>query len=297
MPTASSHRHEHRSEDFHESRTEYPPGDRRHDRMSFPYRFLAGALITGSVALGAAAPVEAQETLSVVFRPAGAMVEDAEAGKGLDVEIIDRFLAWHRAKKGDAIRVSRSTVTSVPELLEAVRAGEADLGLGGITITAERDRVVDFSEPYLPVRMVLIAPEGSVSGGVEGLAGKTIGAITGSTNAAEAARVAARVEGVSVDTSFPTNAELFDALRGEGLQGAVVDVTHFWSLGKPEGLEIVESLGDPQGLGAVFPQGSPWKATFDEFLEDFSGTSGYFRLVRKYFGADAEQMVRVARGG
>ena len=246
---------------------------------------------------GSLSPAGAQESLRVVFRPAGALVEDPEAGKGLDVEILDRFAAWHRAKKGGEIRIARSTVTSVPELLAAVQDGDADLGLGGITITAERDRVVDFSEPYLPVRMVLIAPAGAISGGVDGLAGKRIGAITGSTNAAEAERLARRVGGVTVDTSYPTNEDLFAALRNGSLQGAVVDVTHFWSLGKEAGFEIVESLGDPQGLGAVFPQGSEWKSVFDAFLDEFSRTNAYFHLVRKYFGADAEQMVRVAKGG
>ena len=248
--------------------------------------------------LSSGVPAVAADEIRVVFRPAGALVEDADATRGFDVELLDRFAAWHRARKGAEVSVSRRTVTSVPELLEAVRGGRADLGLGGITITRERDEVVDFSEPYLPVRMVLIAREGTLPRGLQSLNGKTVGAITGSTNAAEAARLAERVAGLSVETSFPTNEDLFDALvSGGDLDAAVVDVTHFWSLGKEAGLTLVESLGDPQGLGVVFPEGSDWKVIFDEFLGDFGRTNAYFHLVRKYFGEDAEQMVRVAKGG
>ena len=37
---------------------------------------------------------------------------------------------------------------SVPELLSAVETGECDIGFSGITITAEREKRVDFSQPF-----------------------------------------------------------------------------------------------------------------------------------------------------
>ena len=38
--------------------------------------------------------------------------------------------------------------TSVPDLLEAVESGVCDMGFAGITITAEREKRVDFSQPF-----------------------------------------------------------------------------------------------------------------------------------------------------
>ncbi len=37
---------------------------------------------------------------------------------------------------------------SIPEVLEAVESGEVDIGFSGITITADRERRVDFSQPF-----------------------------------------------------------------------------------------------------------------------------------------------------
>ncbi len=39
-------------------------------------------------------------------------------------------------------------VDSVPALLEAVSSGACEIGFAGITITAEREKRVDFSQPY-----------------------------------------------------------------------------------------------------------------------------------------------------
>ena len=41
---------------------------------------------------------------------------------------------------------------------------------------------------------------------------------------------------------------------------------------------------------------APPKAQLDEFLEAFTHSSEYFQLVRRYFGQDAEKMVRLSRG-
>ena len=38
--------------------------------------------------------------------------------------------------------------TSVPDLLGAVESGVCDIGFAGITITAEREKRVDFSQPF-----------------------------------------------------------------------------------------------------------------------------------------------------
>ena len=37
---------------------------------------------------------------------------------------------------------------SVPDLLEAVESGDCDMGFAGITITPEREKRVDFSQPF-----------------------------------------------------------------------------------------------------------------------------------------------------
>ena len=59
----------------------------------------------------------------------------------------------------------------------------------------------------------------------------------------------------------------------------------------------VDSVGQPQTMAFVLRKSSPWKAQLDQFLDGFTHSSEYFQLIRRYFGQDAEQMVRLSRGG
>jgi ABC-type amino acid transport substrate-binding protein len=146
---------------------------------------------------------------------------------------------------------------------------------------------------------VLVAPPGvlSATGWRQQLKGLRLGATVGSTNAAEAERVGAAA-GAKVDTTFTTNEAVFDALDHRGrLDAAVVDLPQYWTTGKAHGLVMVDSLGTPQEMAIVVRRGSPWKPPLDQFLEGFTHSSDYFQLIRRYFGGDAEQMVRMSRGG
>ena len=265
---------------------------------------LALALVlTSTVALqtvraqGSAAPL----TLEVVARVSGRFAAPAGSpDPGFDAEALRRFAAWHRVKQGREVKLTYRYVETVPEVLTAVQGG-AEVGLGGVTATPERDRVVDFSAALLPVRSVLVAPAGVLAPARwrQQLAGMRLGAPQGSTNAREVERVAAQVSGVRVDVSLATNEDVFAALAASPrrLDAAIVDLPQYWTLGKARGVVVVDNVGPPQNIAFVLPQGSPLKKTLDAFLEEFTHSSEYFQLVRKYFGNDAEQMVRISRGG
>ena len=122
------------------------------------------ALALVLVSLAGSEPALAQApqplALEVVARTSGRFAAPAgSADPGFDAEVLRRFAAWHRVKQGRPVELAYRYVATVPEVLQAMEAG-TDVGLGGITATPERDRVVDFSEEVLPVRSVLVAPAG-----------------------------------------------------------------------------------------------------------------------------------------
>ena len=253
----------------------------------------------GSAQAGAAAagPLE----IRVTARISGKFVSPAGTEPpGFDVDLARRFAAWHRVRTGQEAKLTFSYSSTVGPVLEAVQKRTSDLGLGGITATAERAKLVDFSTATLPVRSVLVAPPGildakrwrdQLKGGLR------LGATVGSTNAAEVDRLAAALGGVKVNTSFASNEAVFDALGGtRQLDAALVDLPQYWTTGKQKGLVLVDSVGQPQNMAIVLRKGSPLKAEVDQFLESFTHSSDYFQLIRRYFGGDAEQMVRLSRG-
>jgi len=93
----------------------------------------------------------------------GAVAQDAAEGKVLRVAVkpiapfvfkhesglsgfsIDLWTALAQSLKAETTWVE---VTTVGEQLEAVKSGKADAAIAAITITRERDNVVDFTQPY-----------------------------------------------------------------------------------------------------------------------------------------------------
>jgi ABC-type amino acid transport substrate-binding protein len=180
-----------------------------------------------------------------------------------------------------------------------VATRNCDLAIGSVTATAERDKKVDFSDPYLPVRLVLIAPAGRLAEGnyKDSLAGKSVGAITGSTSAARVEKLGTEVSNLSGKTHYSSNEELFEALFKEppDVDAAVTDITHYWNLKEKEDVVLVSSMSEPQGLAVVLPEGSPLKDRVNEFLDSFLHSASYYTLVRQYFGKEASEMIRATR--
>jgi ABC-type amino acid transport substrate-binding protein len=239
--------------------------------------------------------------IHVIARVSGKFVSPAGTEPpGFDVDLLRRFNASQKLHGGREARLVFAYGPTVPAVLDAIQKGTAAIGIGGVTVTAERAKVVDFTTATLPVRSVLISPPGVLDPKrwrVQ-LKGMRLGATVGSTNAAEVDRLATEVGGVKVNNSFPSNEAVFEALSGKrSLDAAVVDLPQYWTTGKQKGLVLIDNVGQPQSMAFVLRKGSPLKAQLDQFLESFTHSTDYFQLIRRYFGQDAEQMVRLSRGG
>ncbi|MBJ7258174.1 MAG: transporter substrate-binding domain-containing protein [Chthoniobacterales bacterium] len=55
---------------------------------------------------------------------------------------------WKKAAAEAGYAFEMRVVSTVPELLDAVQNGSADVGVGAISITPERERLMDFSHPF-----------------------------------------------------------------------------------------------------------------------------------------------------
>lgn len=80
-----------------------------------------------------------------------------ENGKALGFSID----LWDRLAKEGGFTYEIHWVKTVPELIEALKNKEADLAIAAISITAEREKVVDFSQPFYESGLsILVATEG-----------------------------------------------------------------------------------------------------------------------------------------
>lgn len=88
----------------------------------------------------------------------------AAEAEGLDTEVVD--IGWE-------------TITSG----EALNTGQCDVGAGAMTITPEREAVMDFTDPYFTATQALMTKTGSGITSLDDLAGKKVAVQDGTTGA------------------------------------------------------------------------------------------------------------------
>jgi len=175
----------------------------------------------------------------------------------------------------DAVREICKRLNCVPEfkqaawdgIFPAMEAGEYDMLADGVTITEERDKIVDFSIPYVIIGQVLLvrADETASVDEIKADSSKLIGTQIGTTN-----EIVAK-ENFPVDRikSFEDFGAAILALIASDVDGVVIDnVSALGFMGENEGkMKIGGQLTSDEQLGFVFPPGSELKAAVDAALQ------------------------------
>jgi polar amino acid transport system substrate-binding protein len=152
-------------------------------------------------------------------------------------------------------------------IFPAMEAGEYDMLADGVTITEEREKIVDFSIPYVIVGQVLLV-RAEETASVEDMKADTealVGTQIGTTNE------------IVAKEHFPTDrvksfedfgAAVLALLSGD-VDGVVIDnVSAAGFIGENEGkLKITGTLTSDEQLGFVFPPGSELRAAVDAALQ------------------------------
>ena len=178
-------------------------------------------------------------------------------------------------------------VTAWDTMISAVREGQFDVGMDGITITDERKQQVDFSDPYLLSQqfMLVRAGEDRFSTAVEFSADPEllIGSQAGTTNFYTAV-----YEVLDGDESnpriklFETFGAAVQALLNNDVDMVLIDAasTRGYIGANPDQLM---TIGEPLGVeefGFIFPPGSDLVAPFNAALASMrdDGTLGHYNL-------------------
>jgi len=191
----------------------------------------------------------------------------------------------------DSVREICKRLNCTPEFVQAawdgifpaMQAGEFDVLADGVTITAERDEIVDFSIPYVTVGQVLLvrADETLDVEGMQADTGKVVGTQLGTTNEIVAKEYfpADRVRSFE---DFP--ASVLALLSGD-IDGIVIDIISAQGfMGENEGkMKIAGTLTSDEQLGFVFPPGSELKAAFDTALTAMQ-QDGSLAAINKKWG-------------
>ena len=104
-------------------------------------------------------------------------------------------------------------------LIPAINAGNIDLAIAGMSITPDRQKAVDMSDPYyVSGLVVVVGKDNAAVKSVNDLNNKGIAVQIGTTGAERAAKV----PGAKVK-NFNTNAEVFLELKNKGVEAVIID--------------------------------------------------------------------------
>lgn len=164
----------------------------------------------------------------------------------------------------------------------ALAANTCDIGASAMTITEAREKNLDFSKPYYDSLQSLLVPEGSKIKDIEDLSGKVVGVQQGTTGEIYAQK---NVPEDATIKSYPSDAELFPALKSGGIDAVLQDLPVNLRHTEEGAFTIVEKYDTNEQYGfAVQEEGSEalLKAVNKE-LAELRENGTYQKIYDKYF--------------
>lgn len=250
---------------------------------------LAAGIAIAAAALPSVAAADELETVKAAgefkFANSGAyppfsFVDDTNQVVGFDVDIGNE-IAKRLGVKGVAVS------TAWDGIIAGLLAGKYDAIIGSMTITAEREKAVDFVGPYYRSgRGIFVATDSAVKS-LDDLKDKTIGVTLGETH-----EKWARERGGWEIRTYKGLPELFLELKAGRIQAMVVDAVPVSIAVKETGekvvkLDVPEFAGSEDKIGIAIRKGNPeLKAAMQKALDDMMADGTYEAIAMKWIGSD-----------
>lgn len=215
---------------------------------------------------------EGEQPEEFSFKPGGA--------PGFEREMLEGFAALHHLK------VEVVQVKGWDERIPALLKGKGDV-IVALTDTEERRKLIDFTVETIPARHAVVSHKPhAVVASVDELRRERVGVLKATSWAQEATD--AGVPASKIET-FDELDPLLDALRSGRIGATVMSVSDFTLAAKRNpGLQVGVFLGPPRHQAwAVRKEDRELKEAMNEYLGNLRKTSSWNRLIIKYFGAQA----------
>ena len=169
-------------------------------------------------------------------------------------------------------------------LFPALEAGDINAIISAMTITEERQEVVDFSDPYFEATQIIAVKEGSEIAGLADLSGKIVGVQMNTTGQ----YAVEKVEGVKEIKKYPTTPDAIMNLENGVVEAVVADspvVLNYVQTNPDCGLTSVTDDFEKEYYGIAVKKGNEELLTkINEGLATVKEDGTYDEIYAKYFG-------------
>jgi len=228
---------------------------------------------------------QTQRVLTVGTEPAFPPFEFQAAGGGLQGFDIDLMQAIAQA---EGFRVEFQSLP-FDGLIPGLQARTVDAAISSMTITAERQKTVDFSPPYFKAGLAIAVRTNNTSTtDLASLQNQTIGVQIGTTGA-ETAR---KISGATIRT-FDSAPLALQALLNGNVSAVINDAPvtlYAIKANSLNGIKVTSQLLTEEFYGIALPQNSPNLAQINAGLTRILSNGTYDQIYRKWFNAQAPSL-------
>lgn len=211
------------------------------------------------------------------------VIDDApESGKGFEAAV-----AYALAEAmGFATEDVVWTRTSFDQAIQP-GAKDFDINMQQFSITAERDKVVDFSAPYYTAPMaVLVRGGGDLSASLDALKELKWGVVASTT---ALPMITDTIQPASSPLVYDDNANVVEAMKAGQVDAALFDLPTALYLsavvlegGQVLGQFLPDETANPDHFGALMPEGSPLKECVDAALAELKADGALAALEAEW---------------
>jgi polar amino acid transport system substrate-binding protein len=260
-----------------------------------------GMLVALAVALGAATPALAQDTLEKI-KSTGTLVIGTRTGSppfayvnkdnqwvGFSIDLVEQLIKPEIEKAvGKSIKVEKKESTP-PTRIPLLTSNAVDLIAETMTDTPQRRESVDFSLTFFFTGAQFLVKKGSPIHGVNDIAGKRIASQQASTNA----KILREKYPQAQLREFPDQPAAFQALAQGQVDAYTNDGIQLAGLKakapNPNDWEVVGDFYSEEPYGMAMRKGdTKFKAAVDAGLRKGFESGKYFELYEKWFGPKGE---------
>jgi polar amino acid transport system substrate-binding protein len=195
---------------------------------------------------------------------------------GFDVDVMNAICERINCK-------AEFVTTAWDGIFAALQQGQFDMVVSGVSITEERDKEMDFSDPYIVVSQAILLRVADKALTIEDFKkGRKLGAQTATTNAQLGEELVGR-ENLNL---YDTFAAAVAALKNGDVDGVIIDGTSAVAYEQEFAGELIVGITGLQSdpLGLVFREGDPLRDAFNEGLKAIKDDGTLDKLVGKYWG-------------
>jgi polar amino acid transport system substrate-binding protein len=243
-------------------------------------RFVMAAVAVGMMAAPAFAADLGGKVLKVgsdtTYPPMETVDEATGQIVGFDVDVMNAICERINCK-------AEFVTTAWDGIFAALQQSQFDMVVSGVSITEERDKEMDFSDPYIVVSQAILLRVADKALTIEDFKkGRKLGAQTATTNAQLGEELVGR-ENLNL---YDTFAAAVAALKNGDVDGVIIDGTSAVAYEQEFAGELIVGITGLQSdpLGLVFREGDPLRDAFNEGLKAIKDDGTLDKLVGKYWG-------------